>query len=72
MHILMKFDKYLPARQLQPYIKYYVVSESDAEQEYNVFPFPGLVIGFQYRGQLAMVDNENINPFIELRHNRHC
>lgn len=55
----MKFDKYLPIEQLKPYIKYYVVSENESESAYKVFPTSGLVIGFQYRGQLAII-HENI------------
>lgn len=48
----MKFDKYFPTEQLKPYIKYFVVSENAMESEYKVFPSSGLVIGFQYKGQL--------------------
>lgn len=33
----MKFDKCLPTEQLNPYIKYFVVSENDLEREYKVF-----------------------------------
>ncbi len=51
----MKFDKHFPTVQLQPYIKYFVVSENELESEYKVFPSSGLVIGFQYKGQLATV-----------------
>jgi AraC-like DNA-binding protein len=49
----MKFDKHFPADRLKPYIKYYVVSENELENEYKVFPSSGLVIGFQYKGKLA-------------------
>jgi len=49
----MKFDKHFPADRLKPFIKYYVVSENDLESEYKVFPSAGLVIGFQYKGNLA-------------------
>ena len=48
----MKFEKHFPTEQLKPYIKYYVVSENALESEYKVFPSSGLVIGFQYKGQL--------------------
>ena len=51
----MKFDKHFPAEQLKPYIKYFVVSENELENEYKVFPSPGLVIGFQYKGELAII-----------------
>jgi len=46
----MKFDKHFPTDQLKPYIKYFVVSENEVENEYKVFPSSGLVIGFQYKG----------------------
>jgi AraC-like DNA-binding protein len=57
----MKFDKYLPTEQLKPYIKYFVVSENDLEGEYKVFPSSGLVIGFQYKGQLASIKDKAVN-----------
>jgi AraC-like DNA-binding protein len=53
----MKFDKHFPTEQLKPYIKYFVVSENELENEYKIFPSPGLVIGFQYKGQLASIKN---------------
>lgn len=51
----MKFDKYLPTDKLKPYIKYFVVSENDLESAYKVFPSMGLVVGFQYKGQLSSI-----------------
>ena len=53
----MKFDKHFPTDQLKPYIKYFVVSENELENEYKVFPSSGLVIGFQYKGQLTTLNN---------------
>lgn len=57
----MKFDKHFPIEKLRPYIKYFVVSEHDLESEYKVFPSSGLVVGFQYKGQLATVNNNTEN-----------
>jgi AraC-like DNA-binding protein len=54
----MRFDKFIPADQLKPYIKYFVVSENETNTEYKVFPTSGLVMGFQYRGQLSVIQNE--------------
>ncbi len=51
----MKFDKHYPGERLKPYIKYFVVSENNVENEYKVFPSTELVIGFQYKGQLDAV-----------------
>jgi AraC-like DNA-binding protein len=54
----MRFDKFIPTLQLKPYVKYYVVSENDLKTEYKVFPTSGLVMGFQYRGQLTNIQHE--------------
>ncbi len=51
----MRFIKHFPTERLKPYIKYFVVSENDRENQYKVFPSSGLVIGFQYKGQLASI-----------------
>lgn len=53
----MKFDKHFPTERLKPYIKHFVVSENELESEYKVLPSSGLVIGFQYKGQLATIKN---------------
>jgi len=58
----MKFDKYIPTELLQPYVKYFVVSENELANEYKVFPPSGLVIGFQYKGQLATIHNHTESP----------
>ena len=55
----MRFDKYFPTEQLKPYIKYFVVSENELVNEYKVFPSSGLVIGFQYKGELATINNNS-------------
>ena len=54
----MKFDKHFPTDKLKDYIKYYVVSENDVESEYKIFPSTGLVIGFQYKGQLSSIKDD--------------
>lgn len=51
----MRFVRFMPAEELRPYIKYFVVSENECENEYKVFPSLGLVIGFQYNGRLSIV-----------------
>lgn len=56
----MKFDKYFPVEQLKPYIRYFVVSENELENEYKVFPSAGLVIGFQYKGKLSNIKDNAV------------
>jgi AraC-like DNA-binding protein len=53
----MKFDITIPTERLQPYIRKFVVSENPVENIYKVFPSTGLVVGFQYRGQLGHIYN---------------
>jgi len=56
-----RFDKYIPADILKPYIKYFVISESENEQTYRVLPDTSLVIGVQYRGKLSQLFNDREN-----------
>lgn len=53
----MRFDKIIPTNRLKPYIKYLAVSENTEEKTYKIFPSTGLVIGFQYKGQLSSLQN---------------
>lgn len=57
----MRFDKFIPTDKLKPYIKYFVLSEHEVEREYKVFPSSGLVIGFQYKGQLTIIKDDREN-----------
>lgn len=57
----MRFDKFIPTDRLKPYIRYFVVSENDVETEYKILPSTGLVIGFQYREQLATIKDKKEN-----------
>ena len=54
----MRLEKFLPADDLKAYIKYFVVSENELENEYHVLPTSGLVIGFQYQGTLATIKDQ--------------
>lgn len=57
----MKFEKHFPTDKLKDHIKYYVVSENEVEREYKVFRSTGLVIGFQYEGQLSALNNNTFS-----------
>lgn len=54
----MTFQAYLPRPQLRPYIKRFVISETANAQDYKILPDTSLVMGFQYSGQLAYLDND--------------
>lgn len=57
----MRFEKFIPNQSLQPYIKYFAISENETAQEYKVFPVTSLVIGFQFKGKLASIKNNKEN-----------
>ncbi|WP_028665986.1 AraC family transcriptional regulator [Runella zeae] len=58
----MRFEKIIPIDTLKPFVKYFIISENQTESEYKVFPSSGLVVGFQYRGQLFTIHNEVEHP----------
>lgn len=53
----MKFTTHHPSPLLKPYITRIILSENLQENEHKVLPSSGLVIGFQYSGQLSTVED---------------
>jgi AraC-like DNA-binding protein len=53
----MRFDSFIPCDALKPYIGRFVISEQEVAQTYKVLPDTSLVIGFQYKGSLSVVQN---------------
>lgn len=51
----MRFEIFQPSEILKPYIKQFAISEMEYESEYKVFPSLGIVVGFQYKGSLAII-----------------
>jgi AraC-like DNA-binding protein len=58
----MKSITYIPCDILKPYVKYFVISETDEEKTYKVLSDTGLVIGFQYKGKLSYIKDETQIP----------
>ncbi|SMC88953.1 helix-turn-helix domain-containing protein [Pedobacter africanus] len=58
----MRFEVYLPCRELLPYVKQLVISENENAATYTVLPDTALVIGFQYSGRLAYLNHGLKNP----------
>lgn len=54
----MRFEKFIPADPLKPYIRHFIISENSDAHTYKVFPGTDLVMGFQYSGKLARLSNE--------------
>lgn len=55
----MKFERFLPCDPLKPFVDYLAVHEGIDETPYKVLPGTGLVIGFQFKGRLFLVQNGN-------------
>jgi AraC-like DNA-binding protein len=55
----MRFDIYTPCDILAPYIRSIAISESAGQAPYKVLPDTGLVIGFQYQGKLACLNDNS-------------
>jgi len=53
----MQANTYIPCDLLQPWVKTIVIAETADENTYKVLPDTGLVIGFQYKGRLAYVQD---------------
>src|ERR1700748_3295146 len=51
----MSYTAYTPCAALQPFIGGLMIQETTAAATYTVLPGTGLVMGFQYRGQLTRV-----------------
>ncbi len=58
----MKSETYIPCDLLKPFVKSFSIHESSDERTYKVLPDTGLVIGFQYRGKLTYLQNQNETP----------
>lgn len=53
----MKSNIYFPSDVLKPYIKKITIEESLLEQTYSVLPDTSLVMGFQYKGRVSIMEN---------------
>jgi AraC-like DNA-binding protein len=55
----MGFETYLPSDVLKPWIRSFAISENPKETIYRVLPDTGLVMGFQFRGRLSIVNGKD-------------
>ena len=58
----MKSDIYIPRDELKPFIRIFVISESEKANTYKVLPGTEIVIGFQYSGKLSYRENDQEMP----------
>ena len=53
----MSFTTFIPSDALKPYVKLLAISEATEESAYKVLPGTGMVMGFQYSGNLVTIEN---------------
>jgi len=53
---------YIPRDILKPYVRTLAISESEISSSYKVLPGTEIVIGFQYRGKLSYIDDNQNFP----------
>ncbi len=58
----MRFENYIPCDILKPYIKSFAIQGADDGTTYTVLPDTSLVMGFQFKGRLAIIDNQKEIP----------
>ena len=58
----MKYELHTPCERLRPYVRHLVISETDGAGEYPILPNTALVMGFQYAGSLAFLQDEDVHP----------
>ncbi len=51
---MSRFEKFEPCIALKPYIKCFVISESQQGGSYKVLPGTSIVMGFQYKGRISL------------------
>lgn len=63
----MNIENYHPSPQLSPFIKSYLVIESEDDRVNRIFPGTSLVMAFRYKGQIKQFTNrsyEGLPPFV--------
>jgi AraC-like DNA-binding protein len=50
----------LPAPALRPYVSFYQIQEMTEESVYTVYPGTSVVMGFQYKGKLSIVQDNSV------------
>lgn len=58
----MKYELHTPCERLRPYVRHLVISETSGASEYPILPDTALVMGFQYAGKLAYLQDEDVHP----------
>ena len=58
----MKIDYYTPCDILKPYVRIFAVSESESDNTYKVLPGTEVVVGFQFKGKLSYLVNNQETP----------
>ena len=58
----MKFEHFIPCDALKPYVSSLVIHEAGEQAIYKVLPGTGVVMGFQFKGRLSLVQDQTTTP----------
>jgi AraC-like DNA-binding protein len=58
----MKVEKFFPAAALMPFVKEFIIIDSDAETGNRIIPDTAIVMAFRYRGRVAGGEAKEILP----------
>lgn len=58
----MRFEHFIPCDQLKPFISFFVIQEAEEENIYRVLPDTSLVVGFQFKGRLSVIEDSHEAP----------
>lgn len=53
---------FFPSDILKPFVHSFIITQSNTESTYTILPDVALVIGFQFKGRIAHVSNNQENP----------
>jgi AraC-like DNA-binding protein len=53
----MRFEHFLPCDQLRPFISFFAIQEAEEENIYRVLPDTSVVVGFQFKGRLSIIED---------------
>lgn len=58
----MRFEHFIPCDILKPFVKAFIIQETCEESPYKILPDTSLVLGFQFKGRLSIMNGDHETP----------
>jgi AraC-like DNA-binding protein len=55
----VRFEHFIPCDPLKPFISLLVIQEAEEENTYRILPDTNIVVGFQFKGRLSLVEDDH-------------